>query len=197
METMQTLREQLRHHTGPLHQQLDAAVGELQVFSSLSRYASYLQAMKLLYERFAGDLDRIAAIADLPCNADHVIRCLATDLAAVNAMGHYPQTTHGTTSETTGTQHPGVPRTVSVCWGTAYALEGAAMGASYMVRSAPSRLPADTRFTFLEHLAVDAKERWPLFREALEHSHCQPAEAVTGAAQVFETALDIFSAAAI
>ncbi|MFK7821299.1 MAG: biliverdin-producing heme oxygenase [Planctomycetaceae bacterium] len=179
--TDMNLRETLRETTAATHKELDRSVGDLKPFSSTARYSIYLQSMLELYVTYATAFDHAAQLAGLPRHADVVIESLKSDLNTVEPS------TNGTANRSA------TETTTAAAWGVGYTLEGSAMGASFMIRSAAEKLPNGTGLAFLERLSGDAKTRWPIFRDALVTADCDRAESVASAQGVFESAHQIFT----
>ena len=182
------LRALLRSETSAKHQELDVLVGAAHPFSSVDGYSVYLTAMDALYARFSAALDQVSLLAELPPNADAVRSCLASDLeSAKDAASEFKPDT---------SPAAGSPFELGTCWGIGYTLEGSAMGASYMIQTVRSNLPSQCTTEFLQHLANDSTQRWPVFCKSLDEATCDPTDALAGANLVFQTAVDLFSQAA-
>lgn len=182
-----TLRAYLRSASSPLHGELDQMVGGIDPFSSHESYRLYLQSMDALYARFESSLDRASTLASLGVNCAAIRSCIAKDLSSTQDEGHV--------AEKVAAAEPGVAWSDAGCWGVGYTLEGSAMGASFMVRSVKANLPQPCTTAFLDHLATDAKLRWPAYCKALDQSDCSESEALEGARAVFQAAIEIFAKA--
>ena len=181
-----TARERLRSETRPKHAELDALLGELRPFTSVERYAIYLLGMRELYARFGAALDRCAELSEQSGRQQEMIEAIDRDLAACERLTPTELPSNGSAGASPS-RDSGLPD--SAAWGAAYVLEGSAMGAQMLVRSARERLPAAVTIEFLQALAGSGVGRFKNFCAAMESADVDGDEAVAAAAAVFEHAI--------
>lgn len=126
----------------------------------MSGYVNFVVNMRRLYLRYANSLNRVSQWADLPPTADRLIDAINSDLKSV---GWAAEDLHVAEHR----DHP-TDFSAAQCWGHAYVLEGSAVGASMMIKSAQSQLPSTATTNYLQLSGSHAKQRWPLFVKALE-----------------------------
>lgn len=173
-----TARESLRSETRDKHAALDALLGELHPFASCERYSIYLAGMRGLYAAFGDALDRCARSAQLAPRQREMITAIDADLASCNASENEPAAA------------PVSQFTDSAAWGAAYVLEGSAMGAQMLVRTARERLSAEVTIHFLTALAGEGVSRFRAFCAAMEAANVDADEAVAAAERVFKHATE-------
>lgn len=184
---MQSIRSLLREHTSSLHAELDSISGETDTFGSLVGYGSYLQAMLALTRATQEDADWAAAQAQLEPTAGKNAARLSRDLLTLTERGFTPLDCFAESEASVG-----LSLTVGERWGSAYVMEGSAMGVSYMIKTARQQLPGEIGLSYMDGLASDAGQRWPKFTAALESVDCDPQKAIDGASTVFQLALQVF-----
>lgn len=197
-----TLRNLLREQTAESHQQLDDMVANMHVFDSERTYHAYLAGMYQLYAIYGDAVDHASQLAGLTPSVSSLMDAIASDC--------------GTTKECMDAKYSSTNASSKLledaaCWAVGYVLEGSAMGARYMVKSAEKltnrisengeSTSTDLRATdsenstrYLKTLSADSYDRWPKFVEALNDASpdCDEEAAVAAAKQVFDTARNIF-----
>lgn len=184
------IRQTLRTQTAATHLRLDRLIGQQEPFSNLARYRNFLMNMRRLYVRYAGSLDRVAELANLPKTAQPLMDAIDQDLQSTGLSDIDRPDAWGQ-PETFDPLHPGQQLPAHVlhaqCWGHAYVMEGSAMGASLMMKSAQAKLPASASTHYLNLSGSHAKQRWPLFVAALQRMS-DDADSVNGLETDFQTA---------
>lgn len=158
------IRQRLKTETAPTHHRLDRLIGQQEPFSTVSGYGNFLINMRRLYVRYADSLNRVADLADLPTTAQRLIDAIDQDLQSI---GLSPYDSPYDSPETLNDHSP-LHTSIDQCWGHAYVMEGSAMGASIMMKSASAKLPASASTHYLHLSGAHAKSRWPLFVKALQ-----------------------------
>ncbi|MFK7769640.1 MAG: biliverdin-producing heme oxygenase [Mariniblastus sp.] len=177
------IRYQLKTKTKAAHESLDLLVGQLEPFSSATRYSVFLSAMHQLYSIYGADVDWASQAAGLACSVSDLKSAIEFDLnGELNSPASLDSISDDSLRE-------------SRQWAVGYVMEGSAMGARYMATQASSIRDDQGQQmgnTYLEKLAADSYQRWPKFVEALNDAQCDTAIAIESANAVFETATKIF-----
>jgi hypothetical protein len=129
--------------------------------------------MRRLYTRYTNSLNQVALWSDLPVTADKLIDAIDQDLNSVGVGIDIPLKSTKDSAVDFGTiAHRltvnGWEILVAQMWGHAYVLEGSAMGASMMIKSARSKLPDHAGIEYLKLSTAHAKRRWPRFVSSLQ-----------------------------
>ncbi|QDT63156.1 Heme oxygenase [Calycomorphotria hydatis] len=184
---MTSLRDDLRATTSPLHQELDIAVAGSSPFDSPENYAAYLKNMDQLYAAFGADCDTVSRMFELPVITVELRRDIEADLLSV---GHkINEEVHRTNSRLSDQLADNVARQV----GHSYVMEGSALGARYMFKRVEAKSNSGMSFRFLKSLAEGASARWPTYVAGLSKLQIPPDDAVAGACEVFQYAIQLFN----
>jgi heme oxygenase len=180
---MSGVRAYLRQQTSDKHQELDSLLGNLQPFRSLPHYAIYLTGNAALIAHCTSALSRAAKLSELPPKHHALTAAIHRDLRAAGELGSI-----GSWAEVSQ------PSAVSdsQAWGTAYVLEGSAMGAQLLVSQARRQLPATATTEFLELLSADGPARFRQFCAAMDAGVVDPEVASSAARETFQWAIDCF-----
>ena len=188
------LRDSLRSKTKVAHQDLDDFVGAMKVFDTATKYRVFLLGMNRLYQAFGNELDWTSAkIKVFPSSAKLVGNIKSDGAFTTEELQWNDTKSHDQLANLA------IADDVACKWGVAYVLEGSAMGARYMVKSAEKlvashnlKMADSIGATYLQTLAEESYVRWPKFTEALNQVECDSSVAVKSAEQVFVTAKEIF-----
>ena len=185
MNTTETnVRRRLKSETASAHKKLDEMMSARGPFDSVENYQWYLSGMRVLCRYCEPSIEWVEKEAGLGGRERSLVELIDSDLATVSnapapAGADFSTSLHALS--------------VPSRWAQTYVLEGSAVGASYMIKGARMKLPPGLAVKFLTQLASDARQRWPVFVEALTESNIDADEAVTAACGVFELACRVFS----
>ena len=175
-------RQALRDAVQARHAKLDALIYESSPVSSLENYATFLRCFLALQSRFECSVISLEKEFGWSGREHRFIDLIGDDL---DALGH-PFSAH----EIKPVQKSELSDSR---WGHAYALEGSALGGSFLLQQiTAARLVVPIRF--LTQLTIDAESRWPAFVSALNREKIEMSLAVAGAYEVFDTAWNWISA---
>jgi len=159
-------RDFLRDATNDVHQSLDSRMGEVGIFDTAKNYRAFLQCMAAMHREFGAAVEAVANLAGLPRRANVLTECFINDLASTSSQSGPDTNADWRTLCTPSVRdaHCGV---TAFDWGCAYAIEGSAVGGSFMQKAAKTKLPAGLEHQYLNQLSTDAKNRWAVFIEQL------------------------------
>jgi heme oxygenase len=185
--TQNNVRHRLKSETAEAHQRLDAMMSARGPFDSAHNYHWYLTGMHALHRHCQESILWVESELELEPRKIELCELIESDLATLGepvsliAENEIPQSAAQSELD------------IASRWAQAYVMEGSAIGASFMIRGAKSKLPADTGCAYLTQLASDAKQRWPKFVAGLALADVDGDAAVVAASRVFENACEIFS----
>lgn len=186
--TNQNLRQRLKVETAEAHQRLDEVMSSRGPFDSNDNYAWYLTGMGALHLHCQPSILWVESQIGLTPRKPSLCDLIASDLATLGSR--FVPSKPANLADSTNSQNE---RSIASRWAQTYVMEGSAVGASFMIRTAKEKLPEGIGVAFLTELANDAKTRWPKVTEALAKSDVAAEAAVAAANDVFKIAHEIFS----
>ncbi|MBB3210482.1 heme oxygenase [Rhodopirellula rubra] len=156
-------------------------------FASLANYERYLIGMRKICGYAAVSTNWVEQRLQLPGLGSDLCRLIEEDLATIEPK--YKR-------EQVGVQLPAEALSEGWHWGRAYVIEGSAMGATFLLKQAEDDLPTEIGRSFLQQSAAHAKNRWPVFVEAIASTTADVVDAVAGARDVFDYAYNVFASEA-
>ena len=174
-------RDFLSKATDDVHQSLDSRMGDIGVFESRGKYGKFLLCMAALHLHFADACRHVTQAARLPERDRDLLGCFEDDFLSlsVGETSHWKLPVGDERTEASN----GV---TAFDWGCCYAIEGSAVGGSFMRKAAQKKLPGDVKIAYLTQLSSDAKHRWPVFIEKLNDQTLDQDEMKRGAVAAFE-----------
>lgn len=172
------VRDELRSATRQVHQATDELIGQHANVGSPSGYPTFLSVMHHAFTHFGSECDRVSAAVPLPVRAQRLRACLESDLRALGASV-------ASDGESKSSTQPAP--SLSWAYGSAYALEGSALGAAVLRKAV--RVDQQHATSYLDSLIGDRRVRWPTFTGALDALVMGPGDfddMTRGALAVFE-----------
>lgn len=218
-----SLRQQLRAQTAADHKSLDVFIEQMDVFASLTHYGRYLCGMHELYRTYGPAVDQASQQIGIPPSSAGLMIAIDSDLKAI---GQHDMDLASSVRQWHSSPKPPTDAASQVStainesdqWASAYVMEGAAMGARMMKRSAKQLVTSNEAHTnewsgtvvpetvapetvaagtaYLTKLAEDSYERWPKVVAALDLAKPAEAEIVNCSKQISLSAKIIFEAIA-
>ncbi|MCC9641073.1 biliverdin-producing heme oxygenase [Rhodopirellula sp. JC740] len=171
------IRQQLQQGTRELHQNLDAQMRGLGALNTLDGYQNFLRCMHRMQTHFAPHLAIVSRHIGLPDPTHQMRSAFAADFEALGISVEDPTDTPRVSTK---------PDPTPQQWGHAYAVEGSSLGGRYLLASVKKTMPDDVPTHYLTQLASGAKDRWPVFVDALEtQTDLRVEDAISGAETVF------------
>ena len=155
-------------------------MANVNLFQSIAGYRVYLASMLQLYDRFEESLSWSAGAAKVTDLVGRLKGCLRDDLEALDVDDVVSDAAQQFDSNESK-------------WATSYVMEGASMGAKYVLRSIEAKKDRE-RFptSYLETLVNESKDRWPKYVAALDNADCDHELAVDAALHAFDVAWGVF-----
>lgn len=218
-----SLRQQLRVQTAADHKSLDVFIEQMDVFASLTHYGRYLCGMHELDRTYGPAVDQASQQIGIPPSSAGLMTAIDSDLKAIGQddtdLASSVRQWHSSPKPPTDAASQGSTTiNESDQWAAAYVMEGAAMGARMMKRTAnqlvalkgarsnessgtvaPKTVASETvaaGTAYLTKLAEDSYERWPKVVAALDLAKPAEADIVASSKQIFLLAKNIFEAIA-
>lgn len=136
-----SLRQQLRVQTAADHKSLDVFIEQMDVFASLTHYGRYLCGMHELDRTYGPAVDQASQQIGIPPSSAGLMTAIDSDLKAIGQddtdLASSVRQWHSSPKPPTDTASQGSTTiNESDQWAAAYVMEGAAMGARMMKRTA-------------------------------------------------------------